>query len=401
MKVLVSAFVCRSDAGAEATVGWEWATHLSREHELVVVTKPWDPGDPTVSRTVCKNLRLEFCPLPGWCRIFDHDDDRQYIFYLLWQVAAYFRARRLVRAERFDLVHHVVYVSTWQPTLMAFLGLPFVFGPLGENRFMPRNLAARYGWKVFLREVFERSVKVGLKLYSPLQRLTYRRARQVVAISDEVKRSYPKSIQAKTVVQPAVAGFSEAPEPHVPDGCFRVLFAGRFVYRKAPDLALQAFLRFAAGKEGVTLTMVGGGPLLTALEGIREAHAAGAAVEIVAWAERERVRRLMTGCDVFLFPSFEGAGMVTMEAMSLAKPVICAAFGGPLAYVPASAGIHVPVTNADGMVKNMADALELLYRNEKLRASMGEAGRRAHQEEYSWERKVTMMSGLYRKACRP
>ena len=122
---------------------------------------------------------------------------------------------------------------------------------------------------VLLRETFERSIKVALKSYSPLQRLTYWRARQVVAISDEVKRSYPQSVQAKTVVLPAVAGFPDPPAPRAPDGCFRVLFAGRFVYRKAPDLALLAFLKFAEGKTSVTLSMIGGGPLQRTLEEIR------------------------------------------------------------------------------------------------------------------------------------
>jgi len=399
MKVLVSAFVCRPNFSAEATVGWEWATHLCREHDLVVITKPWDRDDATLGRVLMPNLRMEFCPLPRWCRIFDHNDDRQYIFYLLWQLAAYFRARRLVRTERFDLVHHLVYVSTWQPTLMAFLGLPFVFGPLGEHALMPRRFSSRYGWKVLLREIFERSVKVGLKLYSPLQWATYRRARQVVAVSEEVRTTYPRSIQAKTTVQPAVAGFEEPPAARARDGCFRVLFAGRFVYRKAPDLALQAFLRFAAGRSDVRLDMIGGGPLHHRLEEIRLAHPAGTSVEIIGWSERSRIRERMEGCDVFLFPSFEGAGMVAMEAMSLAKPVVCAAFGGPGQYVPHSAGVHVPATNADDMIESLAEALELLYRNDELRISMGKAGRRAYQEKYSWERKVSFMSALYRKAC--
>ena len=49
----------------------------------------------------------------------------------------------------------------------------------------------------------------------------------------------------------------------------------------------------------------------------------------------------MTSADVFLFPSFEGAGMVVVEAMARGCPVVCLDVGGPGEMVDETRGLRV------------------------------------------------------------
>lgn len=402
MRVLLSAYQCQPELNSEASVGWQWAVNVGNRYETVVLTSPWTPTTRAADANPSGRLRFEYVALPKWCGWFHKPDHRNNIYYALWQFAAFLRARRLVKTERFDVVHHIVYCSTWQPTLMSYLGLPFIFGPIGENGKMPLTLARSYGWPIVIKEQLKWTLKMFLKLYWPLSRHTYRKARQVLVANSDIASRFPSWIRAKTTVQPGPSGFENAtPAPVCRDGCFSVLYVGRFVRIKSPDLALRGFLKFAGTNTDVRLTMVGAGPMREDLLCLRADHPAGNRVEILEWKLRDCISRLMRECDTFLFPTLEGAGMVVLEAMSLAKPVIALAFGGPGTYLRPGGGILLPVTRPDDIVDSIAAALERLYRNPSFRQELGKQAREIYQHTYSWSAKLKQIDRVYQSACAP
>jgi glycosyltransferase involved in cell wall biosynthesis len=103
---------------------------------------------------------------------------------------------------------------------------------------------------------------------------------------------------------------------------------------------------FEARGEG-TLTFLGDGPLLPALQGRQGVHLAGR-------VPHEDVPRWIAAADVVCQPSLvEPFGLATLEAMAAGRSVVATAVGGPPEFVPAEAGVLVDPTDET----ELADAL--------------------------------------------
>ena len=97
----------------------------------------------------------------------------------------------------------------------------------------------------------------------------------------------------------------------------------------------------------------------------------------------------------------ECGGAVVLEAMALAKPVIAAAWGGPLDYLDPSCGVLVPVTSADDLVAAIEAAMVRLAASATLRGRLGQAAAAKVQAEYNWKTKADRIVELYAEALRP
>jgi glycogen(starch) synthase len=109
----------------------------------------------------------------------------------------------------------------------------------------------------------------------------------------------------------------------------------------------------------------------------------------------------LDAADCLVLPSLlECGGAVVLEAMSLGKPVIATAWGGPLDYLDASCGILVPANSRDGLVEGIAAAMVRLANSPATRRSMGTRALARVRAEYSWDVKVDRMMGFYAQAER-
>jgi glycosyltransferase involved in cell wall biosynthesis len=85
--------------------------------------------------------------------------------------------------------------------------------------------------------------------------------------------------------------------------------------------------------------------------------------------------------------------------MSLGKPVIATAWGGPLDYLDSSCGILVEPGSRLEIIDRFADAMAEMAGSELQRARMGRAGLDKIKREFDWEHKVDTMMALYRNAA--
>lgn len=92
------------------------------------------------------------------------------------------------------------------------------------------------------------------------------------------------------------------------------------------------------------------------------------------------------GCDIFCFPSYfeaESFGLVLLEAMQFAKPVVATRWRGiPSVITDGENGFLVEVNN----VGDLADKLARLAGDSALRERMGETGRRIFASRFTLER---------------
>jgi glycosyltransferase involved in cell wall biosynthesis len=168
-------------------------------------------------------------------------------------------------------------------------------------------------------------------------------------------------------------------------------FVGRLVDQKGCDDLLSAFALLAAEGAPVRLTLVGDGPLRSALEGRVRDLGLAARVEFLGF--RADAITLMTSMDIVAVPSlFEPFGIVAVEAMVQSRPVVASAVGGLTETVDDGVtGRLVPPGNPE----RLADALRDLVRSSSMRAQMGHGARIRALALFSPERTIAAYSQIY------
>ncbi len=160
-----------------------------------------------------------------------------------------------------------------------------------------------------------------------------------------------------------------------------VLFAGKFIPKKRPDLLLAAFLRAAV--PGAHLVLAGDGELAPAL---RAAAAGRAAVHFLPFANQSAMpARYLLG-DVFALPSegrHETWGLAVNEAMHLGRPALVSDHVGchPDLVLPLQTGWTFPAGDEAALAALLRD---VLARPRSELAAIGETARR-HAAAFSYE----------------
>ncbi|MEU3028650.1 glycosyltransferase [Streptomyces incarnatus] len=177
----------------------------------------------------------------------------------------------------------------------------------------------------------------------------------------------------------------------------RLLAVGRLVPRKGFDRAIRAL----AGVPGAEL-LIAGGPEAELLRGDPEARRLRALageygvadrLTLLGGVSRTRMPRLMAGADLVLsLPRYEPFGIVPLEAMACATPVLATAVGGQLdTVVDGSTGVLVPADDdhdLGAVVRSLLDDPGRLDR-------YGAAGRRRVLAHYTWDRVADGVAGVY------
>jgi glycosyltransferase involved in cell wall biosynthesis len=167
----------------------------------------------------------------------------------------------------------------------------------------------------------------------------------------------------------------------IPAGATVAAFAGSLDGVKDPLTAMRA-----AAKSGVTLLVVGDGPLRAQLE-----RAAGEDAGLRVLGQRQDVRRVLAAADVFLLPSRrEGLSFALLEAMSLGlAPIVSDAPGN--AEAVGDAGLVVPF----GDVAGFASALSRLRDDPAFRSELSSRARARALRDFSADRMLRETRELY------
>ncbi|MEM4609979.1 MAG: glycosyltransferase family 4 protein [Thermoproteota archaeon] len=168
-----------------------------------------------------------------------------------------------------------------------------------------------------------------------------------------------------------------------------ILFVGRMVRRKGPDLLLKAFSTLLKEHPDARLVMVGDGPFLSRLKDLARQLKLEDRVEFTGALRGKALYSKYAECDVFAMPSrqtatdVEGFGMVFLEAGFFGKPSVGTRTGGiPEAVLDGETGILVPQNDADAL----RDALTLLLKDKELARRLGEKARERVLSEFTWEK---------------
>ena len=359
MRILVFAYACDPEHGSEPGTGWVWSRMLAHLGETWVVTRA--NNRVPIERALAivperERLRFVYVDLPPWARFWKRGQRGVHVYYLLWQVAAARRARRLGGNRSFDLVWHVTFANAWLGSLAPLIGGPFVYGPVGGGVAMPWRLLRGAGLHATLSECARAAARLVGRYLNPASRLAWRRAAVILVQNGETAHWLPRRRRSKAVLfQHAV--IDEVAEPFVrPPRDRRVaLFAGRLIYWKGAELGLHALARAPQWE----LVIHGDGPEEGKLRRVAAELGIENRVTFAGLVDRETLlERMRTEFDVLLFPSLhDDSPWVVAEAVGAGLPVICIDRGGP-PLLAGAAGIAVECSDRETIIRQLALALQ-------------------------------------------
>jgi glycosyltransferase involved in cell wall biosynthesis len=132
---------------------------------------------------------------------------------------------------------------------------------------------------------------------------------------------------------PATPNFPDPEKPsHRPPDTPTLLFAGRLIHEKGPDLLLEALPSLRKTVPGCRLRFAGSGNLETALKQRSSELGLEAAVDFLGWCSPGDLRTHMQSASLLVAPSrmIEGQNLVVTEALSIGCPVATTPRGGVL-----------------------------------------------------------------------
>lgn len=404
LRVLLSAYACEPEKGSEPAVGWNWLLQIARFHEVRVITRAnnRDSIETALAKEPIPNSHFVYFDLPRWARFWKKGERGHRLYYYLWQIGAYFVARRLNAQVGFDLMQHVTFGQYWPPSFIGLLDVPFIWGPVGGGDSAPRSFRSDISCRGRLYEMF-RDLRGRLALVDPVMRLLVSRYRVAIAATEQTATRL-RMLGAKRVVLLPSLGTMEAMKyvgtfPTRSSNSFRIISIGRLVHWKGFHLGLRAFARFQARYPESEYWIIGEGPegrLLRALARKLEIE-----TKVVFWRTfptLHDVYKKLAECDVLVHPALhETFGTVCFEAMMLGRPVICLDLGGPAMQVTEETGIKVPASFPEQAVQELATALARLADDPALRVRMGHSAQQRVDEYLNWDKIGDSMMEIYAK----
>jgi glycogen(starch) synthase len=228
-------------------------------------------------------------------------------------------------------------------------------------------------------------------------RLVVRGADTVVACSRALARHtvevFPEARDKTTYVHNGLElSQFEAIRPARPGGRF-VLTVCRQVEKKGVDTLLQSFALARPRLPGVSLVIVGDGPLLAQNKAL--AHTLGIAeqVRFVGSVPRAEVLALFAACDLFVLASRrEPFGLVLLEAAYYRKAILATRVGGiPEVLTHDVSAILVDPDDAVEMARHMSGLLGDTDRAQRL----GAQAHRTLMDRFLWADRVRDYVAVY------
>jgi len=212
LRVLACAYACILEPGAgvsggEAVLGWNIARQLARFHEVWVLTATCNRSgvEAELRRQQVRNLIFCYVDLPRSMRPLLRFPGGVQLYAYLWQVRAYFAAKKLHQQVKFDAFHHITFANDWMASYIgALLPIPFFRGPGGGAHRTPEGFLREYSLGARCWERF-RSFGQWVLRRDPFFVRGQRRARVILLCNREAADAVPERFRHKVQLFPVNA----------------------------------------------------------------------------------------------------------------------------------------------------------------------------------------------------
>lgn len=235
--------------------------------------------------------------------------------------------------------------------------------------------------------------KLGSVLVAPVVRWCLNEARGVCVSSPQLLEQSQALSTCRDRVRTIPFGIAARPWTEVVstlDGPF--LFIGRLVSYKGLEILLNA----VAQTDGVSLVLVGDGPLRESLKSRCQDLGLGHRVTLTGPLPRQELLDIMSSARGLVLPSLDSSetfGLVQLEAMAAGLPVVASDLDTGVGEVGVPDQTCLLVKPGDS--EALGQALELLQTDPARCRKMGEMGRTHFAAHYSRHKMVETVVGWY------
>lgn len=402
MKILISAYSCEPGKGSERGVGWHVASEVAKHHEVWVLTRPDESREAIeaeLERHPNPNLHFVYFTLPFWQDSLRWGQSgAMQLHYYLWQIQAYFVARRLHQEIGLDLAHHVTFVRYSSPSFLSLLPLPFVWGPVGGGESAPASFWVDFSFKNKVYETlrgawrFIGECDIFTRLTAQRSALIYATTKDTAQRIERLGAAQVERLSESGMSESEIAQLSHCPPPSAAP--VRFINVARLLHWKGIYLGLRAFAQ--ASLPEAEYWVLGEGPELERLQALSLDLGIANQVKFLGLLPREAVLDSLGQSSVLVHPSLhDSGGWVPLEAMAAGRPILCLDLGGPSEMVTPDVGIKVSAEHPEQAVSDLAKAMIKLAEDSSLCMQMGQAGQQKIKDYYSWEAKGKQFAQIY------
>jgi phosphatidylinositol alpha-mannosyltransferase len=282
---------------------------------------------------------------------------------------AFFRIRRVLERERFDVLHlHEPMTPVTCTAVLAIATCPLVgtFHASGE-----------LGW---------------MRFGTPLWGFLIDRLDRRIAVSERARESASRWLPGEYEVIPNGVLVPEEADPGARE--HRVVFAGRHEPRKGLHVLLRAWPEIRR-RTGARLTLAGADPLAVRLL-LARLRVPDDGVDVVGFLSQDELTRTLLSAKALVAPSVGGEsfGMVLTRAFACATPVVASEIPGYREVMTPETAVGVPPEDPAAL----ADGVAALLADEPGRAALGAAARRLAVSEYGWPDVARRLEAVYEAA---
>ena len=413
LRILLLAPDCNPNSVTTPQIAFAHAEALARLHTVTLVVRA--ANEQSIREAGGGFHAIETVRLPGldelysWAirRIFKYDYGRlsltaaSYPLQIAFEWCAWRQLRHRILSDEFDVVLRILPIISVLPSPFAYFlrngPIPFVIGPLNGGLPWPEGFPQldeqrrKAGWWI--------SKLRGLYRYLPFSRSTYAKAAAIIAGSSHTFAEFA-AYRDKLFFVPGENGIDpELLKGFTRSGASReeklqLIFVGRLIPFKAPDLALRAAAKLLrAGK--AHFTVVGDGSELESLQQLAKSLGIDNAVTFTGWLGRSETLVQFQQADVLVFPSLrEFGGGVVFEALGLGAVPVVSDFGGPGDIVTPQVGYKIPLINEEDLILKIEAVLQHLADDRKHLEMLRQEGMSYAREHLTWDGKARAVTKI-------
>ncbi|QDD68115.1 glycosyltransferase family 4 protein [Caminibacter pacificus] len=401
--ILLIAYACEPDNGSEPEVGWQVVNHIAKQlpkSNIYVITKA-NNKEKIEQKPYPKNITFLYYELPKWASFWKKKQRGIRTYYYLWMIGAvkFLKGKNI----RFDLIHHVTFVNDWLPSIFILLKNQrnkFIWGPIGSHDFIDFRFLKTKKQKIV--EFIRRSLQLFFRNFDPFFYMCKKKSDCVIGINQNVKEKI--GLKNKCfIAEPAIGVERELVESIK---CkekdeFNIISVGRLIYIKNFEMSIRAFSEFIKRNKlsDIKLNIIGDGSDRKYLENLAKELNIEKQVVFKGKIPLKKVYEEFSKSSVFIFPTFENAGFVFLEAMMNCLPVVGLDYGGASQFVISKKEKQLVDINQpyEKIVKDLSLRLEDFYKNENLRKKVGQKNREDVLNNFTWDKKAQKFIEIYKK----